>query len=78
MINGFEPMETPTKWRSSKWRTRETVDAFLASGELCVGRDYGDQARKAYQAFRICVKRSKAPVTVTHRGAVVMLLRKER
>lgn len=75
MINGFVPMDADQKIRS-KWHTRETIDAFLESGETCVGRDYGEDMPKAYGAFRAYVKSSGVPVTVFKRGTVVGLLRR--
>lgn len=71
-IGGFEPIEYKPR---SKWEVKETVDAFLASDETCVGKDFGDDSTTAYESFRHYVRNHKVPVRVFRRKNVVGLIK---
>lgn len=77
-MNGFEPIEYSPCAHGDKWRTKDTVETFLGSDEVCVGKDFGEDAVKACNAFRQFIRVHKYPVRVFRRGNVVGLLKEER
>lgn len=75
-LDGFEVIEDmPVVAR--RWDTGRILDAFLDSGEACIGKRYGDDALKAYRALKASAIRKHMPVTVCKRGDMVILVRKE-
>ena len=79
VLDGFVPREKPlTKRNKSKWRCSEIVDAFLESGNKCMGKRYGTDADVVSRAFRAHLNTHKhKPVGVRKGGDMVMLVRKD-
>lgn len=77
ILDGFEVIEKPRDYKGSKWRCREILDEFLASGNECMGRRYGDDIRRVLNAFVQQLKRTPMPVSVHKRGDMLILVREE-
>lgn len=80
-LEGFEVMEkVPGKVRTKTvWNTREVVEAFLESGNECMGKRYPDdrETRNAYMSFYLFIKRHGLPIMAVKRGKMVILVREE-
>lgn len=78
VLDGFEVIEDiSTVERRYKWESGKILNAFLDSGEACLGKRYGDNALKAYRALKANAIRRHMPVTVRKRDDMVFLVRKE-
>lgn len=77
ILDGFEVIEKPTKYRRGRWNCYKILDEFLASGNECMGKRYGDDIHKVVYAFLQQLKRTPMPVSVHKRGDMLILVREE-
>lgn len=74
-LDGFEVMDAEYM-RIHRGYTGEIIDAFLETGNECMGKDYGEDAKKTCLALRGYLKKHEGlPVHVSKRGNTVLLIR---